>query len=85
MKLLLGEDFTHAIRKVGKREFIQHTSKYLKMIEKRGGELVITHQNEPDLLITKIQCKSLKDFRGLVVNVIGDINEPVLPGFEEWF
>lgn len=74
----------HASRIVGKREFIQHTSKYLKLVEKRGGELVITHQNEPDLLLTKISHKSLNDLRGLIIKVHGDINEPVLPGFEEW-
>lgn len=71
-----------AIMTVGKREFIQHTSKYLKLVEKQGGELVITHQNEPDLLLTKITHKSLKDLRGLIVKVQGDTNEPILPGFE---
>ncbi len=73
----------HPIKTVGKREFIQHTSKYLKLVEKRGGELIITHQNEPDLLLTKITHKSLKDLRGLTVKVHGDLNEPVLPGFDE--
>ncbi len=73
-----------AIKTVGKREFIQHTSKYLKLVEKQGGELVITHQNKPDLVLAKITHKSLKDLRGVVVKVHGDINEPVLPGFEEW-
>jgi antitoxin (DNA-binding transcriptional repressor) of toxin-antitoxin stability system len=74
----------HSVRTVGKREFIQHTSKYLRLVEKRGDELVITHQNEPDLLLTKITHKSLKDLRGLTVKVHGDVNEPVLPEFEEW-
>lgn len=74
----------HAIKTVGKREFIQHTSKYLKLVEGQGTELIITHQNQPDLLITKIKVKTLKDLRGLTVKVHGDINEPVLPGFEEW-
>lgn len=74
----------HSIKTVGKREFIQHTSKYLKLVEKRGEELMITHQNEPDLLITKITRKSLKDLRGIVTKVHGDINEPILPGFVEW-
>ncbi len=73
-----------AFRTVGKREFIQHTSKYLKLVEKRGGELVITHQNEPDLLLTKISQKSLQDLKGLIVKVHGDVNEPILPGFDEW-
>lgn len=66
----------------GKRNFIQYTSEYLKMLEKLGGELVITNQNEPDLLITKITHKSIKDLRGLTIKVHGDINEPVFPGFD---
>lgn len=73
------------IKSVGKREFIQHTSRYLKLVEKQGGELVITHQNEPDLLLKKITHKSFKDLRGLVIEVHGDVNAPVLTGFEEWY
>lgn len=70
---------------VGKREFIQHTSKYLKWVEKQGQELVITHQNKPDLIITKIKLKSLKDLCGLTeIKVHGDINEPILPGYDAW-
>jgi hypothetical protein len=74
----------HATRTVGKREFIQHTSKYIKLVEKNGDKLIITHQNNPDLLITKITSKSFKDLRGLTIKVHGDINEPVFPEFEEW-
>ncbi len=45
----------------------------------------MTHQNQPNLLITKIKIKTLKDLRDLMeIKVIGDINEPVLPGYEEW-
>jgi hypothetical protein len=70
---------------IGKREFIQHTSKYIKWVEEYGADLVITHHNRPDLVLTKIKQKTLKDLRGLVaVKVHGDINEPVLPGYDEW-
>lgn len=70
---------------VGKREFIQHTSKYIKWVEEHDSELVITHQNRPDLILTKIKLKTLKDLRGSVnIKVYGDINEPVLPGYDEW-
>jgi hypothetical protein len=70
---------------IGKREFIQHTSKYLKWVEERGCELVITHHNYPELMLAKIKFKSLKDMRGSVnIKVHGDINEPILPGYDEW-
>lgn len=70
---------------IGKREFIQHTSKYIKWVEENGCDLVITHQSRPDLLLTKIKIKSFKDLRGLVViKIHGDINDQVLPGYDEW-
>ena len=40
----------HNSKTIGKREFIQHTSKYIKWVEEYGSELVITHQNRPDLI-----------------------------------
>ena len=74
-----------AAKKIGKREFIQHTSKYLKWIEAEDKELIITHQNKPDLVISKIRLKLLKDLRGFAdIKVHGDINESILPGYEEW-
>lgn len=75
----------HFSKTVGKREFIQHTSKYLKWVEDQGIELVITHQNHPHLVLTKIKFKSLQDMRGAVeIKSHGDINEHVLPGYDEW-
>jgi len=72
-------------KKIGKREFIQHTSKYIKWVEEHGSQLVITHHNHPGLVLAKIKLKSLKDLRGSVsVKVHGDINESVLPGYDEW-
>lgn len=70
---------------VGKREFIQHTSKYLKWVEEQDKELIITHHNEPDLVITKIKQKSFEDMRGFAkLKIHNDINEHVLPGYDKW-
>jgi hypothetical protein len=70
---------------VGKREFIQHTSKYIKWVEEYGAKIVITHHNHPGLVLSKIKLKSFKDLRGLAnIIVHGDINEPILPGYDEW-
>lgn len=71
---------------VGKREFLLHTSKYLKKIEKGGGELTITHQNTPTLKVIPIKPKSIDDLRGIIktCKVVGDINDPVFPKFNKW-
>ena len=70
---------------IGKREFIQHTSKYLHWAEESGLQLIITHQNKPALILVKIKSKALKDLKGMAdIKVHGDINEPVLPGYDEW-
>jgi len=75
----------HLPKKIGKREFIQHTSKYLQWVEIHGAPLMITHQNHPALVLTKIKSKTIKDLRGSVtVKVHGDLNEHVLPGFDKW-
>ena len=72
-------------KKIGKREFIQHASKYIKWVEEYGSQLVITHHAQPDLLLVKIKLKKLKDLRGLVeIKIHGDINEHTLPGYDEW-
>lgn len=70
---------------VGKKEFIHHTSKYLKLAEK-VGELVITHHNEPCLYLVPIKKKSIRELRGLIKNIkiYGDINEPVFKEFDKW-
>ncbi len=70
---------------VGKREFIQHTSKYIKWVEQENEPLVITHHNKPDLVVTKVKTKTIRDLRGFAkIKVVGDINEPVFPGYDEW-
>ncbi|MHB1949547.1 MAG: type II toxin-antitoxin system Phd/YefM family antitoxin [Gammaproteobacteria bacterium] len=70
---------------VGKRDFIQHTSRYLKEAE-LSGSIIITHQNKPVLKITRIEDKTIKDLKGNIthINIIGDINDPILPGYDEW-
>ncbi len=73
------------VKTVGKREFIQHTSKYIKWVEEHGSSLIITHHNHPGLVLMKTKLTSLKDLRGSVhIKVHGDINDPVLPGYDEW-
>jgi antitoxin (DNA-binding transcriptional repressor) of toxin-antitoxin stability system len=71
---------------VGKREFTLYTSKYLKQVEESGEELTITHQNEPSLKLSPVQKKSIQDLSGTLTHceVEGDINDPILPGYDEW-
>jgi hypothetical protein len=75
-----------SLKTIGKREFIQHTSKYLKWVEEEDKELIITHQNKPDLVLTKIKHKSIKEMRNFTEIKVkdSDINEPVLLGFDKW-
>lgn len=74
-----------SLQTIGKREFIQHTSKYIKLVEEQGREIVITHHNRPDLVLSKIKSSSLIDLRGSVkVTIHGDINETILPGYDQW-
>ncbi len=70
---------------VGKREFIQQTSKYLKMAENEN-DIIITHQKKPKLYISPVKKKSIKDLRGIIraVKSKGDINEPVFPEYTQW-
>ena len=70
---------------VGKRGFIQQTSKYLKLAEELGA-LVITHNGQPVLFLQAIHERTVDDLRGFAdeLRIEGDINEPILPGFDEW-
>lgn len=66
----------NTIKTIEKSEFLQYTSKYLAWVEEKGFELVI----HPDLVLSKIKLKSLKNLKGTVeVKVKGDFNESVLP------
>lgn len=69
---------------IGKREFIQHTSKYLKWVEENDKEIIITHLNKPNLILAKIKFQTFKDMAGFTeIKIQGDINEHVLPGYDE--
>lgn len=65
---------------VPKREFIQHTSHYLKIANHE--EVIITHQGKPCLHVGPIRKKqTARDLRGKIKIVIleNDINTPILP------
>lgn len=70
---------------VGKREFLQHTSKYMKWLEEHDAAVVITHHKTPEFMIVKIKSRRFSDLQGTVnVKVHGDIHEPVLTEYDEW-
>ena len=73
------------VHSVGKRDFIQHTSQYLKEAE-LSGSLIITHQNKPVLKLIRLEEKTIKDLKGNIthIEIDGDINDPILPGYDEW-
>lgn len=73
-------------QEVGKREFAMHISKYLSYVEKTGKELTITHQNHPTLKLIPLKKRQLHDLKGTLAycKVKGDINDPILPGFDQW-
>lgn len=70
---------------IGKREFIQHTSQYLKEAEQKGS-VIITHQNKPVLKIIRIEEKTIRDLKGNITDlkIKGDMNDPILPEYDEW-
>ena len=67
---------------IGKREFIHHTSRYLKAAE-MGDDLIITHNGTACLKLIKIKQHSLQELIGFAgkVQIKGDINEPILQEF----
>lgn len=71
---------------IGKREFLQHASRYLKTIEENGEELVITHHNQPRLKLVPVKARTLRSLKGTLKKCLikGDINAPVLPGYHTW-
>lgn len=70
---------------VDKYEFSLHTSRYLKLAEKEG-ELIITYHNQPRFYLKFIKNKTIHDLKGLLsgLKIHGDINEPILLGYDEW-
>ena len=72
-------------RSIGKREFVQHTSKYIQWVEESNSELIITHHKHPELVLSKIKPKQFQDLRGTAeIKIQGDVNEAVLPGYDQW-
>ena len=72
---------------VGKRQFLQASSRYLKEAEEKGRELIITYHDEPRLRVISIPKKTIRDLKGSLkkcsVNE-EDVNTPILPGFDTW-
>ena len=68
---------------VSKRDFVQHTSRYLNLTQK-DEYLVITHHGVPCLKLLPFKEKTTDDLKGLVVDIKGDMTKPVLEGFEQW-
>ncbi len=70
---------------IGKREFIQHTSKYIKLAEIEG-KIIITHHGKAEFELVPLKKPTLQDLRGCIrhLEIIGNINEPVLVGYDEW-
>lgn len=73
-------------KKVGKREFSNHTSKYLNRVERTGEELLITDRKKTVLKIVPVERKTLTSLRGLFkkIKIKGDINDPVFLPFDKW-
>jgi len=71
---------------LGKREFLHHASQYLNDVEKNGSDIIITNRGSESVRIVPVRSKSITDLQGLVstIKVEGDINAPILPGYDEW-
>ena len=70
---------------VGKKDFIHHTSRYIKQAEE-DGEVIITHHNKPTLKLIRIRSKLVKDLKGKItrLKIKGTINDHVLKRYDEW-
>ncbi len=71
---------------VGKREFSNHTSKYLTLVQKSGQEITITERNQPVLRLVPIEKKTFASLRGLFSGPIDmdELNKPEFPPFDKW-
>ena len=71
---------------VGTREFTRNISKYLQSA-KKGKEVLITNRNDkgPLIKLSIHKTASIRDLKGLITNIKGDINEPVFPPFDQWY
>lgn len=54
----------HSPKLIGKREFVQHTSRYIQWVEDNDSALIITHHKRPELVLSKIKPKQFRDLRG---------------------
>ncbi len=71
---------------VGKREFLQHASQYLKRVEQSGETLVITHHDQPRVQLKAIKSKNIRSLSGKItqLKVKGGLHAPVLKGLNRW-
>ena len=71
---------------IGKREFLQHASQYLKRVEQSGEPLTITHHNQPRVQLVAVKSKTVRHLSGKItfLKVKGSIHKPVLKGFDRW-
>lgn len=71
---------------IGKRDFLHHASQYLKEVETQGKVLVISTRGVPSLQISPVKKKKVSNLRGLIKGKLDQdkINEPILPGFDQW-
>ncbi len=71
------------MKAVSKRDFIQQTSKFLKIAQSSG--IVITYHRKPCLIIHPVKTKTIDDLQGFTkVTIKGDINDPILEDFTKW-
>lgn len=70
---------------IRKRDFIQHTSRYLKLAEAEG-KIIITHHNKPTLEVKMLKPKSIRELKGLIKEIDdqNDITDQELLGYDEW-
>ncbi len=71
---------------VGKRDFLLHTSKYIKMAELNDHEIIIAHHKKPMLHLSVIKQKNIRDLKGIIkkIETKDDINAPILPSYDQW-
>lgn len=74
------------MKTTGKRAFTLKTSRFLKQVEKTKEPLVITDRGEPVLILEVFRKEKIENLAGFIkdVKVKGDINDPILPPFNEW-
>lgn len=71
---------------VGKREFLLHSNRYLKVVEEKKQEIIVTYRNKPVLKIVPVSKTPLDELRGLIrhIEFEEDVTEPIFEGFDKW-